>query len=100
MSLEKPILTITITADLLKLHPRTLMLYEKAKLISPHRTGTNRRLYSKKDLNDLQFVKFLTQQGINLKGVYILLKALSLAEQQGINLQKRLFPDYRSRKLI
>ena len=101
MLTKKPILTITVAANLLNLHPRTLMLYERNKLFSPHRTSTKRRLYSKKNLNELQFIKFLTrEQGINLQGVKILLKAIRTANRQGLDLKKRLFPDFKSKRLI
>jgi len=101
MSSDEPILTISIAANLLKLHPRTLMLYEKAGLVSPHRTGTKRRLFSIKDINDLQFIKYLTQkQGVNLKGIKALLEAIRISEEKGIKLRRRLFPSFRTRRLI
>lgn len=96
-----PILTISIAAGLLKLHPRTLMLYENSSLISPFRSGTNRRLFSIKDLEDLQFIKYLTQKkGVNLAGVRILLEAISLCEKEGVSLKKLLFPDFKPQELI
>lgn len=98
---EEPILTISVAANLLKLHPRTLMLYESANLISPHRTSTNRRLFSINDLDDLQFIKHLTQkQGINLNGVRKTLEAIKLAEKEGVNLKKLLFPEFKPKRLI
>ena len=101
MTTNEPILTISIASRLLKLHPRTLMLYEKSGLTTPHRTGTKRRLFSPKDLEHLQFVKHLTQkEGINLHGVRILLEAMAIAENNGINLKKMLFPDFKADKLI
>lgn len=101
MLTEKPILTITVAASLLKLHPRTLMLYERNELLSPYRTSTKRRLYSKKDLNDLQFIKYLTQnQGTNLKGVKILLKAIRIANRHNIDLKKKLFPDFKPKRIV
>ncbi len=101
MSTDKPILTISVAANLLKLHPRTLMLYERAGLISPHRTGSKRRLFSIEDLKRLQFIKYLTQkQGVNLQGVKITLEAIEIAEQKGIKLRRRLFPAFKLKKLI
>lgn len=101
MRSEEPILTISIASRLLKLHPRTLMLYERAELISPHRTDTNRRLFSAKDLNNLQFIKYLTQKkGVNLQGVKILLEAIRIAEENKIRLRRRLFPSFRAKRLI
>ena len=100
-STEAPLLTISVAADLLKLHPRTLMLYERAGFITPHRTGTNRRMFSFKDLDNLQFIKYLThQQGINLQGVKFMLEALSLAQKGGVGLKKLLFPTFKATKLV
>ena len=101
MSLNDPILTISVASTLLKLHPRTLMLYERTNLIKPHRTGTKRRLFSIDDLAHLQFVKYLTQtEGLNLKGAALILKAIEVANKEGLNLKKLLFPYFRLQKLV
>ena len=97
----EPILTISIAAKLLNIHPRTIMLYERTKLFTPYRTNTQRRMFSDKDLEELQFIKFLTQQrGINLQGVKILLEAISVAEKGGVNLKLLLFSDFKAEKLF
>lgn len=101
MRTEEPILTISIAASLLKLHPRTLMLYEREKLTTPHRTGTKRRLFSIADLEHLQFIKFLTQkQGVNLKGTKLILEAISLAKKADLDLKKLLFPTFKPVSLV
>jgi len=98
---EEPILTISVAANLLKLHPRTLMLYERAGLIAPHRTNTKRRLFSIKDLEELQFIRLLTRkEGVNLQGVRVLLKAIKIAEENEIRLKKMLFPSFKPKRLI
>lgn len=101
MNSIQPVLTISVAASLLHTHPRTLMLYERIGIITPHRTQTQRRMFSLKDLEALQFIRFLTQeQGINLKGVKFMLEALSLAEKEGLNLKKLLFPAFKPTSLI
>lgn len=101
MSTSEPILTISVAAKLLNIHPRTIMLYEKTKLFTSHRTNTQRRMFSDKDLDEIQFIKFLTQKkGINLQGVKVLLEALSVAQKAGINLKSILFPEFRAEKLF
>jgi MerR family transcriptional regulator/heat shock protein HspR len=101
MGKGEPILTISIAAKLLNIHPRTIMLYERTKIFSPYRTNTQRRMFSDKDLEDLQFIKFLTQQrGINLQGVKIVLEAISIAEIGGVNLKLLLFPNFKAEKLF
>lgn len=101
MSTNEPILTISVAAKLLNIHPRTIMLYEKTKLFTPYRTNTQRRMFSVKDLDDLQFIKFLTQQrGINLQGVKVLLEAISVVGKDGVNLKSLLFPNFKTEKLF
>lgn len=101
MAIDDPILTISVAASLLGLHPRTLMLYEKAGFLAPHRTNTNRRMFSLKDLDDLQFIKYLThQKGINLQGVKTILNAIYFTQSQGVNLRKELFADFAPKKLV
>jgi len=101
MDKNKPILTISVAAGLLKLHPRTLMLYEKSGFTSPHRTKTKRRLFSINDLEVLQFIKYLTQEvGLNLQGVKKIGEAIEVCQKEGINLKKILFPGFKPKKLI
>jgi len=101
MNTKQPILTISVAAKLLGLHPRTIMLYERSGFLSPHRTNTNRRMYSINDLNDLQFVKFLTHdKGINLAGVKTLLGAIGFADKEGVHLKELLFPTFKAKELI
>jgi MerR family transcriptional regulator/heat shock protein HspR len=101
MASEDAILTISVAAKLLNIHPRTIMLYERTKLFSPHRTTTQRRMFSANDLDELQFIKYLThRKGINLQGVKILLEALSQAESRGVDLRQLLFSDFKTQKLF
>lgn len=98
---NQAILTISVAAKLLDLHPRTLMLYEQAGLLTPHRTSTQRRLFSIEDLNRLQFIKHLTQKkGLNLQGVKITLEAIKIAEENDIKLKQQLFPNFKLQRLI
>lgn len=101
MGMNDPILTISVAAKLLNIHPRTIMLYERTKLFTPYRTNTQRRMFSGEDLKELQFIKFLTQQkGINLQGVKVVLEAISLVEKGGFNLKILLFPNFKAEKLF
>ena len=93
---DKPIYTLSVAAEILATHPRTLMMYETVGLVTPHRTSTNRRRYTQRDLNKLQVVQRLTRSyGVNLAGVRQLLKLLAIlkknrleppAELRGIDL--------------
>lgn len=84
--LDKPIYTIGVAAELLNVHPRTLMMYEQLRLIVPQRTSTNRRRYSQRDLLSLQAVQALTRQhGVNLKGARYLIDCLQLLDEHRID---------------
>ena len=77
------------------------MAYERSGLLSPHRTSTKRRMYSGKDLGEIQFLKYLTKERkINLAGVKIILEAIRAAQGHEVNLTKTLFPDFRLRPLL
>lgn len=70
---DRPIFTLSVAADLLGLHPRTLRIYEEKKLVIPSRTEGNRRRYSQRDIQRFQFIRHLTAGGVNLEGVRIIL---------------------------
>ena len=82
---DKPIYTLSVAAEILETHPRTLMLYETVGLVMPHRTQTNRRRYSQRDLTRLEMIQTLTRKhGINLAGVRYILQLLALLRSHGI----------------
>jgi MerR family transcriptional regulator/heat shock protein HspR len=69
-----PVYAISIVAEILDVHPRTLRIYEECGLVRPARTSGNNRLYSRADLEILIRVRYLTQiKGVNLAGVKIIL---------------------------
>jgi len=101
MAKDRPILTLSVAAALLKVHPRTLMLYEKEGLIQPHRTGTNRRLFSEADLDLIQFIKYLiSQERVNITGAGVIIRILRRAHLKYPTLKKEFFPEYKEKKLI
>jgi MerR family transcriptional regulator/heat shock protein HspR len=57
--LDKPIYTISVAAEILETHPRTLMMYENIGLVVPQRTSTNRRRFSQRDIYKLQTIQSL-----------------------------------------
>lgn len=101
MQRNNPILTLAVAASLLNLHPRTLMLYEKEGLIKPHRTGTNRRLFSPADLATIQFIQYLTSNmGVNLKGAKVIMSLLEKAANKYPGLKRDLFSDFAEKDLL
>jgi MerR family transcriptional regulator/heat shock protein HspR len=100
MRSQRPLFTISIAAELLQIHPRTLMSYERAGIVIPHRTSGKRRLYSYEDIQNISFIMYLTQnKGVNLAGVKLILAAINQAKQEGIDLMKSVFSDFHPRKL-
>jgi MerR family transcriptional regulator/heat shock protein HspR len=66
---------IGVVADMLKLHPQTLRMYEKKGLIRPSRTEGRTRMYSPEDLEEIALVTRLARDlGANLAGIEIILK--------------------------
>ena len=83
--LDKPIYTISVAAEILATHPRTLMMYEALQLVVPRRTSTNRRRYSQRDLLTLQAIQQLTRKhGLNLNGARYVIQCLQLIDQYGL----------------
>jgi MerR family transcriptional regulator/heat shock protein HspR len=92
---DKPIFTLSVAADILGLHPRTLRIYEEHGLVVPHRTQTQRRRYSQNDIKKFQFIQFLTRdRGVNLNGVKIILQMLDELKKNVSEPVRLVFPDY------
>ena len=71
----EPVFTISIVAQRVRLHPQTIRTYERAGLIEPHRTDSNIRLYSGRDIERLLQIKtWIDDLGLNLAGVEIMTK--------------------------
>ena len=65
---------ISAVAELYKLHPQTLRLYERVGLLKPSRSQGNTRLYTDGDLERLDVILSLARDmGVNLAGVEIIL---------------------------
>lgn len=75
---NKPMFTIGIVSELAGVHPQTLRSYEQKGLISPKRTDGNTRMYSQADIDRLNLINELTDEGINLAGV---MRILTLQRQ-------------------
>jgi len=65
---------ISAIAELYKIHPQTLRLYERVGLLKPSRSQGNTRLYTDSDLERLEVILTLTREmGVNLAGIEIIL---------------------------
>ena len=85
IDLDKPIFTLSVASEILEVHPRTLMMYEHLSMISPKRTVTNRRRYSRRDVMKLQAIQTLTREHhVNLAGVRYILALLKRLQSAGV----------------
>ena len=79
---------ISAVAELYKLHPQTLRLYERVGLLKPSRSQGNTRLYTDSDLERLDVILTLARDmGVNLAGIEIILnmreKMIAMEKQMG-----------------
>lgn len=66
---DKPLYMISVAAELTGMHPQTLRVYEQKGLVTPGRSRGNTRLYSQADIDRLNLISKLTDEGINLAGM-------------------------------
>jgi MerR family transcriptional regulator/heat shock protein HspR len=72
---SKPVYIISIAAELVGVHPRTLRIYEEMGFIKPWRTKRNVRLFSQEDVYHIKKVcDLIHQRGLNLAGIKMLMK--------------------------
>ncbi len=87
----RPVYVISVAAELVRVHPRTLRIYEVEGLLCPARTRTNIRLYSENDVRRVLWIRHLTQNlGVNLAGVRILFE---LEERLGMRILETLYDE-------
>jgi MerR family transcriptional regulator/heat shock protein HspR len=86
---SRPVYVISVAAELVSVHPRTLRIYEGEGLVCPARTPTNIRLYSENDIRRVLWIRHLTQNlGVNLAGVRVLFE---LEERLGTRILETLY---------
>ena len=82
---ERALYIISVAAELAGVHPQTLRIYERKGLIEPQRTEGRSRRYSDRDIELLQHIQELTNEGVGLAGVKRILEleaALEDAEDE------------------
>lgn len=90
---NRPLYMISVAADLAGLHPQTLRIYESKGLVTPQRTSGNTRMYSQADVERLELIGRLTDEGINLAGVVRILdlrERMAAQEEENERLRKQL----------
>ncbi len=91
ISSEKPVFSISIVAELLQVHQRTLRIYNEEGILVPARSPKNRRLYSLNDIEKGKFIQYLSRElGINLVGIKMILELLAELKIKPDNYRKHL----------
>ena len=78
---DRAVYIISVAAELAGVHPQTLRIYERKGLLRPARTSGNTRRYSERDIERLQQIQQLTQEGVNLAGVKMIMDMENRLEQ-------------------
>ena len=68
-SRNQAVYVISVAAELAGMHPQTLRIYERRGLVRPARTSGGNRRYSDADIEILQRISDLADQGMNLEGI-------------------------------
>ena len=79
---NRPLYMIGVAAELAGMHPQTLRSYEQKGLVTPQRTRGNTRMYSQADIERLELINELTDEGINLAGVIRILDLRGRLEER------------------
>ena len=79
-SSSQALYVISVAAELAGVHPQTLRIYERKGLLEPARTEGGSRRYSERDIARLQRILELTDAGLNLAGVKMV---MDLEEEVG-----------------
>ncbi len=66
---DQAVYVISVAAELAGMHPQTLRIYERRGLVQPARTQGGNRRYSDADIEQLQRISDLAEQGLNLEGI-------------------------------
>ena len=85
---NRPLYMISVAAELAGLHPQTLRIYESKGLVTPQRTSGNTRMYSQADVDRLELISQLTDEGINLAGVMRILDQKERMQQMEADLEQ------------
>jgi MerR family transcriptional regulator, heat shock protein HspR len=71
---ERAVYIISVAAEIAGVHPQTLRIYERKGLLRPARTAGNTRRYSERDIDRLREIQDLTNRGVNLAGVKLIME--------------------------
>jgi MerR family transcriptional regulator/heat shock protein HspR len=87
---DRAVYIISVAAELAGVHPQTLRIYERKGLLRPARTSGNTRRYSERDIDRLRTIQQLTQAGVNLAGVKLIMELQEEVEEARRQLEEML----------
>ncbi|MGH2773487.1 MAG: heat shock protein transcriptional repressor HspR [Actinomycetota bacterium] len=85
---DQALYVISVVAELAGIHPQTLRMYERKGLLDPKRTSGNSRRYSDRDIELLTHIQELTDLGVNLAGVKLILGLEEKLQETRAKLEK------------
>jgi MerR family transcriptional regulator, heat shock protein HspR len=85
---ERALYIISVAAELAGVHPQTLRIYERKGLIEPKRTEGRSRRYSDSDIELLQHIQELTNEGVGLAGVKRILELEAALEDAAAEIER------------
>ncbi len=85
---ERAVYVISVAAELAGMHPQTLRIYERKGLLRPARSAGNTRRYSERDISRLHEIQELTQRGVNLAGVKMIMEMQAKLERTRREIQE------------
>ena len=85
---NRPLYMISVAAELTGMHPQTLRIYESKGLVTPRRSSGNTRLYSQADIERLDLIGRLTDEGINLAGVVRILDMKTQMDERDAEIEQ------------
>src|SRR5438105_14212651 len=81
-------------SDMFDIEPPTLFVYESENLLAPERTPTQRRRYSRRDIERIRLIRALTTaHAINLAGVKVIFSLMEAAVQNRLQIPDAEFPE-------
>ena len=81
-SADRPVFVISVAAELAGMHPQTLRQYDRLGLVQPSRAPGKARRYSQRDVDLLQRIQQLSQEGVSLVGIRRIIELEALLELQ------------------
>ncbi|WP_428269520.1 MerR family transcriptional regulator [Haliangium sp.] len=80
---EQPLFPISTVAEIVGCSQKVLRLYEKNDLVKPARSDGQRRLYSQRDIERIEFIHYITHvRNVNIPGVKVILELLQHIEPE------------------